>query len=326
MSKVSVIIPVYSVEGYIERCARSLFEQTLDSIEFLFIDDCTPDRSIDILNRIIAEYPQRKDQIIIHKMEKNSGQAAVRKWGMLNATGDYIIHCDSDDWVDSTMYEKMYTNAIKNDADVVICGYYISDYNGLHKQCSSVKCSDKSSIIADLLKFDDWCVWNKLVKRSIFNRRDYIFPKENMGEDVLMTIQNLYFAQKISYVEEPLYNYFLNNSSITHQISPQKLLDTFSQCMNNIDMVCSFVENNGDSKMIETLDALKFVKKNMLLNSNNELLIRRWESTYQMSFYNILFNKYIPYKDMIWAWGKLIKYKSINFYYEKSNCYRRKSS
>ena len=81
MPKVSVIVPVYGVEKYMERCARSLFEQTLDDIEYLFIDDCTPDRSIEILQQVLEEYPHRKPQVTIHRMEQNSGQAAVRKWG-----------------------------------------------------------------------------------------------------------------------------------------------------------------------------------------------------------------------------------------------------
>ena len=97
MPKVSVIVPVYGVEKYVERCARSLFEQTLDDIEYLFIDDCTPDKSIEILKKVLKDYPQRNNQVIIHRMESNSGQAAVRKWGMLNSTGDYVIHCDSVD-------------------------------------------------------------------------------------------------------------------------------------------------------------------------------------------------------------------------------------
>ncbi len=106
MPKVSVIIPVYGVEKYIERCARSLFEQTLDDIEYLFIDDCTPDKSIEMLKQVLEDYPHRKPQVVIHRMEQNSGQAAVRKWGMQNAIGDYVIHCDSDDWVELTMYEE----------------------------------------------------------------------------------------------------------------------------------------------------------------------------------------------------------------------------
>lgn len=107
MPKVSIIIPVYGVEKYIERSARSLFEQTLDDIEYLFIDDCTPDKSVEILKRVLEEYPHRKSQVVIHRMEQNSGQAKVREWGMRNATGEYVIHCDSDDWVDMHMYEEI---------------------------------------------------------------------------------------------------------------------------------------------------------------------------------------------------------------------------
>ena len=129
MPKVSIIIPVYGVEKYIERCSRSLFEQTLDDLEYLFIDDCTPDKSIDVLKNILEEYPNRKNQVVIHRMDQNSGQAIVRRWGMLNATGKYVTHCDSDDWIDVRMYEAMYNKAITNNADVVVCDYEITDGN-----------------------------------------------------------------------------------------------------------------------------------------------------------------------------------------------------
>ena len=126
MPKVSVIIPVYNVEKYIERCSENLFSQTLDDIEFIFIDDCTPDRSIEILKSVLERFPNRKETVKILKMPKNSRQAAVRKYGMELATGDYIIHCDSDDWVDVDLYEKMYTEAVRSDADVVICPIRLS--------------------------------------------------------------------------------------------------------------------------------------------------------------------------------------------------------
>ena len=96
---------------YIERCARSLFEQTLDSIEFIFVDDCTPDHSIEILKSIIEEYRLRFEEknytVRIERMPTNSGLANVRRHGIQLATGDYIAHCDSDDWVDTDMYRAM---------------------------------------------------------------------------------------------------------------------------------------------------------------------------------------------------------------------------
>ena len=145
MPKVSVIIPVYGVENYIERCARSLFEQTLDDIEYLFIDDCTPDQSIKVLQQLLEEYPQRKHQVIIHRMEHNSGQAAVRKWGMQNATGEYVIHCDSDDWVDLDMYRAMYEKAKSDNSDFVVCDFIVTDGNNNEsrkKGCNSLEMNE----------------------------------------------------------------------------------------------------------------------------------------------------------------------------------------
>ena len=102
--KVSVIIAIYGAERYIERCAVSLFEQSLEDIEYIFINDCTQDRSIEVLESVIERYSHRKDQIKVVNMPINSGQAAVRRRGIELATGQFIIHCDSDDWVDSSMY------------------------------------------------------------------------------------------------------------------------------------------------------------------------------------------------------------------------------
>ena len=100
MPKVSVVIPVYGVEKYIERCARSLFEQTLDDIEYIFVNDCTKDRSIDILNEVINDYPARKQQIRIVHHKENKGLPFARQSGWQVATGEYVANCDSDDWVD----------------------------------------------------------------------------------------------------------------------------------------------------------------------------------------------------------------------------------
>ena len=88
MPKVSVIVPVYNVAPYVERCARSLFEQTLDDLEILFVNDCTPDNSMDIIKGVLAEYPSRTAQTHMYDMPQNCGLAAVRRCGELKATGD----------------------------------------------------------------------------------------------------------------------------------------------------------------------------------------------------------------------------------------------
>ena len=218
MPKVSVIIPVYGVEKYIERCARSLFEQTLDDIEFLFIDDCTPDKSVEILLSVLEEYPRRKEQVIIHRMEKNSGQAKVREWGMKNATGEYVIHCDSDDWVDTDMYRALYDKAKIDDADVVVCDYFIAQ-KGENKCVKGFERTDKKGFVEDMLaQRVSWALWNKLVKRDAWT---IINPVGDMGEDMAITTQNILKSRKTIFERKPYYYYVINPSSIT-QVKDKK--------------------------------------------------------------------------------------------------------
>ena len=126
--KVSVIIPIYGVEQYIERCARSLFGQTMRSdIEFIFVNDCTPDRSIEILLNTLKDYPERTEQVAILTHTANKGLAATRKTGVRAARGEYIIHCDSDDWVEPDICQTMYEEAKRTDSDIVVCDY-INEY------------------------------------------------------------------------------------------------------------------------------------------------------------------------------------------------------
>ena len=125
MPKLSVIIPMYGVEKYIGRCAESLFAQTLEDVEFIFIDDCTPDRSVEILQEVIDRNQPRfagMNWIVrIEHMPTNGGQAAVRRHGVEVATGDYLIHCDSDDWVEPDAYKRM-SQAVNPYGDGLACG------------------------------------------------------------------------------------------------------------------------------------------------------------------------------------------------------------
>jgi len=245
MPKVSVIVPVYGVEKYIERCARSLFEQTLDDIEYLFIDDCTPDRSIDILQQVLDEYPQRKPQVVIHRMEKNSGQAAVRKWGMQNATGEYVIHCDSDDWVDTDMYRAMYEKAKEEEADVVVCDYYISDTKNKNYKRGYYS-SSKEEFLKEVLGMRaSWALWNKLVKKNVLNISPFEYPKDNMGEDMAVVIQILLGIDKVAFINQPYYYYYDNATSVTRVQKAKPILRRFQQYVNNVQIVEKAVSNNN---------------------------------------------------------------------------------
>ena len=296
MPKVSIIVPVYGVEKYIERCARSLFEQTLDDIEYLFIDDCTPDKSIEILKNVLEEYPQRKNQVIIHRMEKNSGQAAVRKWGMLNATGDYIIHCDSDDWVDVTMYEKMYNKAIEEGSDVVICDYVETDGHLLKVSHRGYNNTSVNGFLKDMLyRKYSWAVWNKLFRKDvhIFINK---YPDCSMGEDMAIVLQLFRGVKKISYINEDLYNYYLNNESITRIVSEEAIIKNFFQSKTNLDLVISsWNKSNLAVKMKSGILFNQFIVKSRLLQIiNNQKVFNLYYNTYTECDNSVIFDAEAP--------------------------------
>lgn len=264
--KVSIIIPVYGVEKYIERCIRSLFEQTLRDIEYIFIDDCTPDKSVEILKRVLEEYPQRKSQVVIHRMEKNSGQAAVRKWGMLNATGEYVIHCDSDDWVDVHMYEEMYNKAIEEDADVVVCDFCSTDCEN-EQYSKGLISKERENVIVDVLLWRiAGCLWNKLVRRKEYTDHDLNYPTHNMGEDAAFIVQILWNAKRISYLPKPLYYYYTNPTSITKDVTDEKIRKRFLQATANVEIIEQFLVDKATGKIKDALTKYIFEQSYLLVS------------------------------------------------------------
>ena len=211
--KVSVCIPVYGVEQYIERCARSLFEQTMrDGIEFIFVNDCTPDKSIEILEQVLSEYPYRKEQTKIIHHKKNGGLVAARKTGLSHASGEYIIHCDSDDWVDLEFYETMYRTAVKNNADVVYAPY-ISHFGDSISKNMLPPYSNAEDLLQEILdnRFQ-WSLINKLfrssiAKSSLINCPDHICH----SEDLLRSSQMLSLCKISCIADNVFYHYFKGN-------------------------------------------------------------------------------------------------------------------
>lgn len=297
MPKVSVIIPVYGVERYIERCARSLFEQTLDDIEYLFIDDCTPDKSVDILMQVLGDYPARKEQVVIHRMEKNSGQAAVRSWGMKNAKGNYIIHCDSDDWVDLDMYRVMYEQAVADDADLVVCDYCITDDEKILEERSCSEASNGRELIENFLYHKDvWALWNKLFRKSTYEGHNMIYPTGSMGEDMAMVFQMAWNCKKITQIKRKLYYYYYNQNSITKTYTVESCLNKYYQLKSNVDIVVNFISDKQLSKKLINQLA---IFKNDVRNTIIWLVGRKeyydlWRSTYPDITLTLLLNRRFP--------------------------------
>lgn len=218
MVKVSIVIPIYNVEKYIEKCVRSLMEQTFEDIEYIFVNDCSPDNSISILKRMISEYPERKDRCRIINHSRNRGLTAARNSGLFAAKGEYIIHFDSDDWAEKTMISDMYNFAVINDSDIVSCNFRMV-YSDRIVDCSTVDFTeDKVDSIRKYISHGFNYLWNLLVKRSIYVGNN-IRSLENYSfcEDFNLSVKLMLNANRILRLNKILYNYNrMNFISITH--------------------------------------------------------------------------------------------------------------
>lgn len=311
MPKVSVIIPIYGVEKYIERCARSLFEQTLDDIEYIFINDCTKDYSIEILQSIMEEYPHRKKQIQIKDMPYNSGLAAVRKYGISLAKGEYIIHCDSDDWVEKEMYETMYKKAIENNADTVCCGVFI-EYDSHTTIANYNEKYNEHQLMYDVIAPINmlyFAMWNRLVSKKIYQRYNIIpFTNINMWEDV-GTITRIRFHSSCNIIiNKALYHYNRTNIlSITHNKQLKNSLEKI-KCVQLLEEFFKIQKCEHQYRYFIAL--LKYKSKEELKRKNTWLWINTFpEAKRYLWFIRHHFNKTETIKLFILSYGaKIIKY------------------
>ena len=206
--KVSILVPVYGVEKDIRRCAESLMAQTYEDIEYVFVDDCTPDRSIDILKEVVAEHPERKEQVRIIHHEKNGGSSAARCTALDAATGDFIVWIDADDWVDLRMVELLVKKQEETDADIVFSSFINHKANHDEKVIKQFA-GTAQELSAAIVRLDFlWNMWGSLQRLSLY--RDHNIRPEtgaNMGEDYQVMPQITYYAQKVAFVPEYLTYY-----------------------------------------------------------------------------------------------------------------------
>ena len=238
MPKVSVVLPVYGEEKYIERCARSLFEQTLDDIEYIFVNDCTKDRSIDILNEVINDYPARKQQIRIVHHEKNKGLPFARQSGWQVATGEYVANCDSDDWVDLNLYEMMYKEAIEKNADIVVSDIMFVREDVTDRICGlrDVNAS-KEDVIKDMMYMRIlWCIWNKLFRRELLAQLEE-FPQKYMAEDMAVTLPLYNMCDVIAYCQSACYFYNVRTDTASHQTLLEGVVRNYKDVVDNLAIV-----------------------------------------------------------------------------------------
>ena len=262
--RVSVIIPIYNVSRFIKRCAESLLNQTLDDVEFIFVNDCTPDDSIDILEKVISNYTNRNAVIINH--EVNKGLPAARNTGLKAASGDYIFHCDSDDFVDSTMLNDLYNVACEEKADIVWCDWYLTFEKNERYMKQPDYTSAQEALKAMLTGKMKYNVWNKLVRRSLYEDNDISFPSGyGMGEDMTMMMLFAY-AKKVKYLPNAYYHYVKLNTNAFSNTYSQKHLEELKYNVGRID---GFIHKVYGDSMDEEIGLFKLDVKYPFLITDN---------------------------------------------------------
>ena len=224
--KVSVIIPVYNTEDYLRECIESLVNQTLREIEILIVNDGSTDSSLEIMKEFKNKYPN-----IIKIFDKvNGGQASARNYALPFAQGEYLGFVDSDDWVDSTMYEEMYEKAEKEDADIVICD--MVDHFPDRTVCyPSSRFENKFKVTPSAC--------NKLFKRSLV--KEDVFPVGLWYEDFEFTTMQLMKTDCISVIHKGLYHCHCREVSTMYNNNSEKNQDILVV----LEHLVEYVEKNG---------------------------------------------------------------------------------
>lgn len=234
--KVSILVPIYGTELYIEKCARTLFEQTYDNIEFIFVNDCTRDNSVHVLKRVLEEYPLRKSQTRIIEHKENKGLAGSRLTGLQNATGEYVWCVDSDDYVEKKSVEVLLPYML-DDYDFISFNYFLNDGK------TTTKFESKELNVENLLTNRiPPSIWKCVVKRDLYYNNG-IWPVVgiNVSEDYLLTARLILLAQKKILLDKE-FLYYYNVSNLDSYMNNMKE-SSFENCVDSALIIYDFYRN-----------------------------------------------------------------------------------
>lgn len=224
MCKVSIIIPVYNAEKYLEKCLNSVIKQTLKDIEIICINDGSTDGSLNILQKY-----SEKDKRFIIIDQKNSGQSVARNKGLSVAKGEFIGFVDSDDWIDEDFYEKLYDAAIEYKADIAagnILRVNENETNVFYVKYDKIQIAQKTNKKYQLAKIPDNCyVWNKIYNRKKLEKIDLKFQEEILYEDIIFSHKVLFYMKDFVTVPNVTYYYYDNPLSTVNVDSEKRLTD-----------------------------------------------------------------------------------------------------
>lgn len=268
--KVSIIIPVYNVENYVERCLESIIAQTYENIEIIIINDGSTDRSYELCKKISSS-----DSRIMLINQKNSGLSAARNAGIEVATGEYICFVDSDDWIEPDYIQFGMDIIIKNRIKLVVMGHYVSSDDS--DKLSTKGWISKEEKIVDVnegmrLLLEDQEInshaWDKIFHNSLFNT--IRFPEGKNFEDIFIMHEIFSLCKKIGISKQPKYHYYIREDSITRNYKTQNILDYFE---------AEFCRKKFVDKYYKDLVPLQNTKLMELLLSYYPKFLRKWSSS-----------------------------------------------
>lgn len=279
-AKVSVLVPFYNVEKYVGRCVESLFSQTYSNIEYVFVNDCTPDNSMDIINEYIDKFNVRNKCVIINH-EVNKGISASRNDCLDNATGDYILFIDSDDYIDKDMVELLVKAAIENNADISGCGY-IEEYKDHSVEMPQRYTNDHTEMMRAITVLTiKGVMWKLLIRRSVVEENQVRFiPDNTMVDDYLFCCQVFFYAKSFASVDKCMYHYIQYNPN---NYSKTREFNITSQAKAIVKAEEFYKENDAYEIVRDVMLQRKFISKLPLLLNKSCYNVKLWRSLFPES-------------------------------------------
>lgn len=298
MIDISIIIPCYNAALYIDKCINNICNQTFTGeIEIIFIDDCSTDETIQAIENSLLSHSYDGLYSIVRQPE-NKGVAIARITGIKSAQGQYILFCDSDDWMEVGMCQRMYDEVLMSNADLVICDYR-NVYDG-YSNISTNNCID-DFLQGLLLCKCTGSLWNKLIKRDLLIKDGFVYPQASFCEDYVYSVQFAIFAKKISYVAEPLYNYYHRPGSIVMSRDQTSINKRIRENLENHRLVEEILkEHHLYEKYYSEILALKLIVKNSIRTYfPSKEYYDLWRSTYPEMTKDIFKSQHINFRSKV---------------------------
>lgn len=309
--KVSLIVPVYNVQSYIRECLDSLINQSLDECEIIIVNDGSTDDS----REIIEGYEKKYDYIKFYN-KINEGVSVARDFGLSKAEGKYILFIDPDDYIEETTVEQLYIKAEETESDMIIYGYkkFYDDKAIKGQECLMNVDDDKLysniEVLNMMLNLEvEGFLWNKFIRKESISKKEFVQEKGRYIQDWTPVFKQVYYSDKIAFINKPLYKYRMRGTSTVHGKN-EKIVADYSHAVDNI---LGFIEvkkievNNkslNNFKIRTSYRLATFYYYNFCANNIRKSDVYKYynESKYKglnISYLELLTNNSTPIKDKI---------------------------